>query len=249
MSKTTKIIAALGVVAGLGVAALPAFTFADTPSVDGSVDLYVEVEPAIAMTITGNNDSNTYYGESGDNGAVDVHAPTAATKVDGHTVGSTTLNSSAYAKLLPNSVVEGSWNNGTDDIAFQSVVTVYTNSTSGYTLTVIDADDDNALNRITTATDTTTASIPATSATSLTAGKAAWGYRVTSKDGTATGSTDWLAVPVTPASGTASPASIGSESTKTSEGTAYIVQYGVATDSDQATGVYKDTITYTATVQ
>ncbi len=60
MSKTTKIIAALGVVAGLGVAALPAFTFAE--STTGDVDVIVEVSPAIAMTITGNNDNSSHYG-------------------------------------------------------------------------------------------------------------------------------------------------------------------------------------------
>jgi hypothetical protein len=54
MSKTTKIIAALGVVAGLGVAALPAFTYA--AEVKGNVEIEVDVSSAIAMTITGNND-------------------------------------------------------------------------------------------------------------------------------------------------------------------------------------------------
>ena len=58
MSKTTKIIAALGVVAGLGVAALPAFTYA-TESVSGQVEVDVEVESAIAMTIVGNNDDGS----------------------------------------------------------------------------------------------------------------------------------------------------------------------------------------------
>lgn len=56
MSKTTKIIAALGVVAGLGVAALPAFSFATGPAITGDVEVQVEVPAAIAMTITGNND-------------------------------------------------------------------------------------------------------------------------------------------------------------------------------------------------
>ena len=59
MSKTTKIIAALGVVAGLGVAALPAFTYA-AENVTGDVEVQVEVVPAIAMTITGNNDAGTH---------------------------------------------------------------------------------------------------------------------------------------------------------------------------------------------
>lgn len=58
MSKTTKIIAALGVVAGLGVAALPAFTYA-AETVTGDVEVDVEILPAIAMTITGNNDNGS----------------------------------------------------------------------------------------------------------------------------------------------------------------------------------------------
>ncbi|MBQ3306445.1 hypothetical protein IJH02_03380 [Candidatus Saccharibacteria bacterium] len=59
MSKTTKIIAALGVVSGLGVAAMPALTFADT-SVSGNVKVEVEITPAIAMKIHSNNDQNNY---------------------------------------------------------------------------------------------------------------------------------------------------------------------------------------------
>ena len=60
MSKTTRIIAALGVVAGLGVAALPAFTYA-TETVTGDVEVDVEILPAIAMTISGNNDNGSSF--------------------------------------------------------------------------------------------------------------------------------------------------------------------------------------------
>lgn len=59
MSKSKTILAGLGVVAALGVAALSLSSYAAiTPaSVAGNVDLYVEVQPAIAITIAGNNDA------------------------------------------------------------------------------------------------------------------------------------------------------------------------------------------------
>ena len=42
---------------------------------------------------------------------------------------------------------------------------------------------------------------------------------------------------------------IGHEDVKTSGGTEYVVAYGVATDDDQPTGIYTDTIIYTATTK
>ncbi len=268
MSKTTKIIAALGIAAGLGVAALPAFSYAD--SVAGQVDVDVEVGSAIAMTIVGNNDDNqayntgatqayisvgvlaadtdvtgyyTYDGTSYTAASgtadgtteyyrlvqgVDVYTPSGATTIDGHQVGtlydpSNLQTSGSFASMLPNAVVEG----GT----FKSTITVYTNNASGYTLTMKDADTNTALTKEAGVT------IPATSATTLTPGTAAWGYRV----GT---SGDWLAVP---ASDAQTPAAINSLNTKTSGGHATTVEYGVATAADQATGIYSDTIIYTAT--
>ena len=227
MSKSTKIIAALGVVAGLGVAALPAFTYA-AESVTGDVQVDVEVLPAIAMTITGNNDDSSNYDDGTTSYAsVDNFAPaTTSGTLDGHTIPATAVlgTSSSYTSLLPNAVIEGD--------TFKSTITVYTNASAGYTLTMKDSDTTVALTH-TNGSDT----IPATAATTLTAGTAAWGYRV----GT---SGDWLAVP---ASDAASDASIKATSAKTSGGDATTVEYGVATAADQATGVYTDTIVYTAT--
>ncbi len=226
MSKSKTIIASLGVVAGLGVAMLTLASYA-SETVSGNVDVMVEVLPAIAMTIVGNNDGNTVV-NSGTHGAIDVFNPAeaASSSIDGHTTpatATTTTSSSAW-QILPNAVKEGG--------AFKSTVTVYTNSVSGYTLTVKDSDTTTDL------TGTMTDTIPATSATTLTAGTAAWGYRV----GT-TG--DWLAMPAS----TATAASIGSEDVKTSNGTEYVVEYGVATAADQETGIYSDTIIYTATTK
>ena len=112
---------------------------------------------------------------------------------------------------------------------FKSTITIYTNNASGYSLTMKDGDTNNALVNGSN-------SIPATSATTLSEGTAAWGYRV----GT---SGNWLAVPIS----TDTAATIGSENVKTDDGTEYTVEYGVATAGDQATGVYTDTIIYTAT--
>ena len=291
MSKTTKIIAALGVVAGLGVAALPAFTYA-SEAVDGYVEVDVRVEDAIAMTIVGNNDDSEYYGteasvsydavtpeedqvgnpqnphdlgwyeRSGDGetipysytlsndstvdgnktyyartatpgsyASVDTFSPSGAagSTIDTHPTPATAVEgtSSSYISLLPNAVKIGNSENN-----FRSTITVYTNNASGYDLTLIDEDDDNDLVKESDVT------IPATAATTLSAGTAAWGYRVS-------GDTDWLAVPEE--GDTA--ATIDTLGTKTTGGRQVIVEYGVATAADQATGLYSDTIIYTATTK
>ena len=232
--KSTKIIAAAGVVAGLGVAALPAMTFA-TESVSGDVDLYAEVLPAIAMTITGNNDDNGHYGSG--NGAVDVFNPAtaASSTIDGHTTPATATSvaSSSWVSLLPNAIANGNDTNG-----FKSTITVYTNNATGYTLNVKDADSTLALTKV-----GSTETIPAGTVTSpattfdLVAGTAAWGYKVDTASADGAG--------YKPIS--ASDAQVKTKATPTSGGEATNVYYGVATDDDQATGVYTDTITYTAT--
>jgi len=229
MSKTTKIIAALGVVAGLGVAALPAFTYA-AETVSGNVDLYVEVLPAIAMTITGNNDDNSHYGSG--NGAVDVFNPAtaASSSIDGHTTpaAATTVASSSWTSLLPNAVANGNDTNG-----FKSTITVYTNAAGGYTLNVKDADATLALTKV-----GSTETIPALAADgNLVAGTAAWGYKI---DTASADGTSYKAI-------SATDAQVKTKATPTSGGEGTVVYYGVATASDQATGVYTDTITYTAT--
>ena len=234
--KSTKIIAAAGVVAGLGVAALPAMTFA-AETVNGSVDLYVDVVPAIAMTISGNNDDNSHYGTAGDNGAVDVFNPAtaASSSIDGHTTPAapTTVASSSWASLLPNATVNGNDTNG-----FKSTINVYTNNASGYTLNVKDSDSTLALTKV-GSTETIPAGVPESGDTTfdLSAGIAAWGYKIDTASTTGAG--------YTPISAT--DAQVKTRATKTSGGEETVVYYGVATASDQATGTYADTIVYTAT--
>ena len=210
--KSTKIIAAAGVVAGLGVAALPALTFATQQTTTGQVTLTADVESAIAMTIHGNGDGDGVNG-------VDSFSPAgvASGDVAGHPTPATsnTGPSSSTVSLLPNAA---------DTTTATSDITVYTNA-SGYTLSVQDADDNNALTK-------TGASIPAVSTTNtLEAGHSAWGYKVS-------GGSAWLAVPTTDDD----PASI----TPAASGTAINIIYGVSTSASQATGTYTDTIVYTA---
>lgn len=127
--------------------------------------------------------------------------------------------------VLPNSKVEGT------DSSFYTLASVTTNSTAGYHLTVIDKDTDNSLKA-------GSHSIPATASNSLTAGTAAWGYRVS-------GDTDWLAMPKSDGY----EAVIAESNTYSASAQNTTIQYGVATAAGQAAGSYTDVITYTATAK
>ena len=248
MSKSKTIIAGLGVVAALGTAALPLTSFAATKAaVTGNVDLYVEVLPAIAMTITGNNDAATQlyvtdpvtagidvYSDAEGNavGSVENHPVSTANGTNADvTSGSdtiktttSTMKSSSYTSILPNHAVHGDSNNN-----FASTITVYTNNKAGYTLGI------SSVGALSNGTET----IPATG--TVGAGTSSWGYAVDTPV-----STDW-------ASGDANYAYSDNSSIKQTaavtgtSGSVTKVYYGVSTAPAQVTGVYTDTIIYTAT--
>ena len=221
--KSTKIIAVAGVVAGLGVAALPALTFA--ASVSGEVVVSADVQSAIAMTIAGNDDTTGHTG-------VDVYNPAVQNGAVGNHTGGTLYNESALQLQASGSKVSILPNAVSNDSTFKSTITVFTNATAGYTLTLKDSDGTTAL---TNGSNT----IPATESTTLSAGTAAWGYKVGSE------ATDWLAVPAS--TGTA--ANIKTDGASVAAGETTEVYYGVATAATQATGLYTDTIVYTATTK
>ena len=292
MSKSTKIIAALGVVAGLGVAALPAFTYAaQTPaSTTGDVDVIVEVQPAIALAISGNNDDGvlsgdgafavqavtspsgnpssqgwyeesgtspdivyvlttdtevasgkTYYEYTGGYREVDSFAPASAKNsiIDGHPTpaGSIIGPSSSYLSLLPNTA--GS---------VKSTVNVYTNNTSGYTLSVRANGSDAAMHQqVATGVGDTIAAIANTPAI----GTPGWAYKVAdvTEEAPATSKTNKGVI----TTGYESDSQMGitdqvivTSQEKTAEGDDWDVTYDVATKADQATGIYKVSLTYTA---
>lgn len=285
MSKSTKIIAALGVVAGLGVAALPAFTYA-TESATGDVDVLVEVQPAIAMTITGNNDNGslsgdgvfaaetvtpeegdnpseegwyelvgeapnqiyvlttdtkvadgkTYYEYTGGYRSVDSFSPAGAAgkTIDTHSApaGSIIGTSSSYVSMLPNAYANTT-----------STVTVYTNNTSGYNLSVKANDSANMIQQgiESPATPDTIAAISSTPAV----GTPGWAFKVAAGTGTQAGAIETGFD--SDSQMTTTDQDIVSSSAKTSGGDQWVVTYDVATKADQATGVYKVNLTYTAT--
>lgn len=229
MSKTTKIIAALGVVAGLGVAALPAFTYAVTNrSVEGAVKLDVEVLPSLAMTIHSNGDpTNTYYAEDPDNAAAGygidhTTIPTNIEYTKDGTSGLFTNWSSATTSLLPNA----------KDETMTSTVTVYTNAGS-YALSVADEDSNNNLVGPNSATIA-----PIGSSATLTEGTAGGQWGIKGGDVSA-----YTAVPVS----TDTPLVLVASGTGDDSGDDTTFTYGVATDATQAVGHYQDVIVYTAT--
>lgn len=239
MSKCTKIIAALGVVAGLGVAALPAFTYA--AEVAGQAEVRVDVQPAIAMTISGNNDSDaatggvSVYNGSSEIGSYDA-TNTDPQGVDNTAQGYTIQTSGSKLSILPNQFKEGTGTTGADAAGFGSLVTVYTNNGT-YSLTVADADTDTSLRAGTQ--QTTDPEIPALNSEATTpigAGVSAWGYKLSGTDNA------WQAMPASNSARTLVNAGTGSTS-----GAASTILYAVSTSANQATGTYKDIIVYTAT--
>lgn len=228
MSKSTKVIAALGVVAGLGVAALPAFTYAASTS--GAVKLEAEVTSGIAITIHSNGDAKdtTYYDadptNAGNMGDPKVNTNTKYVKAEDLF----TNWSSAKTSLSQNDKKEDA----------TSTVTVYTNSNGGYTLTVNDEDEVNALK----SGDDSIAAMSESNA--IDAGNAAWGLKVDG-DHAVAAAKSYNAVPVKSADGL----KIAEASQKTTGGTATTVTYGVSTAADQPTGTYSDVIVFTATTK
>ena len=235
MSKTTKIIAALGVVAGLGVAALPAFTYA-TASVDGDAEVIVEVASAISLSIAGNNDEATGYGKF-------FESNPAGAYTDAN--GLNTNTSSSIVQTVPNKIIEGNETSGAEGEGFLSTLTVNTNDTGGYSLSVkaaTSADVD-----LTSGSDT----IPAIeTAGSFTQGTAAWGIKTaadysSSDQGAAAAdikNDKWYPVTTTNQTIRTAKTSATGYTNEVSK-----VYYGVSTGTAQPTGTYQATLTYTAT--
>ena len=230
--KSTKIIAAAGVVAGLGVAALPAMTFA-TQSVNGSADIYAQIDPAIAMSITGNNDDNSHVSNS--YGAAKAKAPNTITALDtltstdlaDYSNGTAAVTSSSWINLLPNTSAHGSDSNG-----FKSTITVYTNDT-GYTLSISGSGSEGALGNMVKQTTGSSAYIEANGI--VKAGSDGWGYAVdTAVTTDASGSTPNYEV---------DGGQIKDGTGPTSGGEVTTVYYGVSSNPDQETGLYKATVT------
>lgn len=180
MTKTTKIIAALGVVAGLGVAALP---LASNAAESADVTLTVTVGKAIELT---------------------VDSATKAVSI----------------------------NPGATDNSLSTTATVTTNDSDGYLVYLADADNDTNL-------VSGTNYIPAFTAgqATLSAAASGWGVKLP-------GASEYVGVPAADATHATSLV-VANEAT-VADAEDYVVEYGIAIAGDQASGVYTDTVTFTA---
>ena len=275
MSKTTKIIAALGVVAGIGVASLPLASYAEgETSVSGNVRIEVEISPAIAMRIHSNADDYTYSEvtpEGTENPSEEgwyvesdgVYSLTEDTTVQAgttyYTRGGSYYGFIGYnpadaqgptdeAPVAGPSLATGLQlsANQADEATLFSNIEVRSN-TGAFKLELADADTDTSLN-LATPSLTTNEYIPAGVTTKTDASDNVV------IDGTVAGwaikggdITSWTAVP---ASDAATPLTILASGTNATSPLAYsaatTVNYGVASGLTK-TGVYSDIVTYTAT--
>ena len=110
MSKTSKTIAALGMVAALGVAALPFGAFALDPTIDvaddtGNVDLSVTISEAIALSLDASSKS-TSMDTSDKDETMQTTATVSTNSLDGYTLtvkdsDTTTALTSANSDTIP----------------------------------------------------------------------------------------------------------------------------------------------------
>ena len=236
MSKIKNFAIGLGILASTGAAFLPAVAFAeDVTGSDGStipdatedLDVNVLVNTVISMTIKSYSGSTPTL-----NGTTDCTTSSETGATESCT---TTGTQKVEATILP----------GEEDLtSMYSDIFVSTNSVNGFSLKLIDADENTSLVNGSYTIPTVSSRPAGASASTPNPG---WAVSLD-------GGTTWLAMPNggsqdgTVAPGTAitvdtySPATPAAVTDRQST-----VHYGVATSSSQAAGTYTDTVVYTAT--
>lgn len=227
MSKIKSVITGLGVVAGLGVAVLPLTTYADDPVVDYNPNqVTATIGAAISMKLISSGSGTTDPDD-----ALICQEPVRDSGDPQNPTPSCTGEDQYVSTMLDPS--------DEDKTSMYTDIYVSTNSLGGYVLTMTDSDNDNNL-RIGT-TDTVIASINSEPVATTNPG---WAIHIDG-DVNAQSQNVWRQVPLkngTPIEikrlvNPTAPTSLDHSK----------VFYGVATASDQATGIYQDTVTYTAT--
>ena len=216
MSRMSKTIAILGVVAGLGVTALPLSTYAEDPisaSKDATVQLTVEDTISLELEGTAKKDNDMTI-----------------------TDGSTLVN---LGIAMPDGEI----------VSGDLTATIKTNSKSGYSLKLADAD---ASNDLMSGSDTIPAGTPAK-------GKSAWGFMmggvtVNTADGnsnTAAAVSSYIEVPVNGSEveivNSGKPTLVDATDVNKSGDTA-VITFGASVSSAQAAGTYSDVVVVTASV-
>ena len=219
MSKTKTLPLGLGVIVALGAAILPMAAYADNePQATAAVDVNVNVATVISMTL--NTTSSVAAG--GSTGAYTCDS-TASPECSG-------VSQVAAMEMLPNSA---------DLTTMYTDISISTNSASGFILTLIDSDDNNNL------TSASNDTIDAIASKPVAGSNAGWAVSVNATD-------VWNKVPKnagvsTPAETALTVENYTPATPAVTNGRTNTVHYGVATSTAQPTGVYTDTITYTAT--
>ncbi|MBQ6355437.1 hypothetical protein IJJ18_03455 [Candidatus Saccharibacteria bacterium] len=228
MKTNTKIFATFGIVAGLGIASLPVFSYAT--DVSGDIQIDAEITPAIAMRIHSNADVN----------CTDTQDPSTCAD----TYGVIKYNpATTQSTGEPNSVDGPSLATGLELSANQKdLTTLYSDvevrsNTGKFQLTLADNDTDTRLNLSSASTEQN--QYIETAGGEPEAGSASWAVRGGDID-------EWSAMPASDAApltilnngiNATSPLDFSSVAT---------VNYGVSSGQSK-TGTYSDVVTYTAT--
>ena len=212
MSNIKSVIAGLGVVAGFGVAILPLATYADddpTPAVaDGESTITANIYDGISLELVSS-------GSAGDKTMICDSETDPQCSGEDQIVSTTILPSQA------------------DLTSMYTDAYVSTNNLAGFTLTLVDADDDNSL------ATTSGATIAAISSQPVGGSNPGWAVKIDD------GST-WYAVPADNSGSSITVKTVTNPGAVTVRSHAKVT-YGVAASSTQAPGLYRDTVTYTAT--
>lgn len=214
-----KLAASLGIAASLSAVFLPVATFADGEVSDSdTLDVQVNVATIISMSIQSHS---TELGSRTTN--CQSHDPETGEPLDpaDQCEDVSSLANQVKTTLLPSSA---------DTTSMYTDIFVSTNSGAGYVLTLADEDTNTSL-ATASATINTAAGLPV-------AGTASWAVSIDA-------GTTWLAMPASDATPITVKNYAASHDLVIEDQST--VRYGVATASDQATGTYTDTITYTAT--
>lgn len=234
MSKLKTLSIGLGAAAVFVTAILPMAAYADN-EVQDSDSVLVKVNVATVISLTLDTKSAATAGGSTGTLVCDSTATIEddpATEEDESSDGCTGVEQVAKTIMAQNSA---------DLTSMYTDAYVSTNSGSGYTLSIIDSDDNTAL---TSANNDTIAAIASKPVAGTNAG---WAVSV--------GDTDvWQQIPAgaSESSAAADPLVVENYSPNpaaTSSNRKTTVHYGVATAAAQAVGTYEDTIIYTATAK
>lgn len=238
MSRMRKFALGLGVVAGLAMSILPLGAYADDdPDLMKAKDellVRVNVAPVISMRLESHYNIGTETVVTETCNSVDIVAADPENNIEASD-GCTGDDQEVWTILAPGQA---------DTSSMYTNIYVSTNSLSGYTLTLIDAD---ANTNLVSENNDTIATI-----NSLPVGTTNPGWAIHIDGDTSEGTDVWRKMPknkteTTPAEAAITVKNYTPATPAVTQNDMSKVTYGVAASSDQAAGTYHDVVVYTAT--